>query len=61
MKLMEAREIILEVHGKSYSWLLNWGISTIRMAIYTILDRKTATKADVELARGVEDKLNRKW
>ena len=61
MTLVEARSVIGEVSGKSYTWLQAWGLSTIREAIRTIYDRKSATAADLERAEDIERKLYRKW
>ena len=61
MTLEEAQGIIREVHGRSYSWLLSWGLSLIRAAIRTIFNRETATAGDLELAEDVKRKLYRKW
>lgn len=47
MKLEEAREIMRETRGNSYSYLKNWGLSTIKEAIRTVRDRKAATKDDL--------------
>lgn len=61
MRLEEAQNTIRQVHGKGYSWLKAWGLSTIREAIRTIYNRKSSTSADIELAEDVERKLYRKW
>jgi len=61
MRLVDAQTIIRQVSGKSYSWLEAWGLSTIREAIRTIYDRKSATAEDLEHAEDVERKLYRRW
>jgi len=61
MTLKDAQSIIRQVHGKSYSWLYQWGLSTIREAIRTIYNRKSSTAADLELAEDIDRKLCRKW
>lgn len=61
MRLEDAQSIVQEVSGKSYWWLEQWGLSTIREAIRTIEDRKSATDANRELADDVRRKLVRKW
>ena len=50
MKLEEARSIMWEVDQRSYWYLEAWGLGTIREAIRTIWDRKSATDADREKA-----------
>jgi len=54
MRLADAQEIIREVHGKSYSWLREWGLGTIKEAIRTIENRVSATDADRELTADVK-------
>ena len=61
MKLIEALEILHEVNGKGYSWLKAWGLSTIRAAIRTVLNRKSATINDKQLAENVQTKLSRRY
>lgn len=61
MSLNEAIQVLHEVHGQQYSWLKAWGLSTIRSAIRIVLNRKSASKEDIELAYGIKEKLSRKW
>ena len=61
MRLEDAREIIREVSGKSYRWLEQWGLGTIRTAIRTIENRQSATNEDRALANDIRRKLMRKW
>lgn len=61
MRLEDAQSTIREVHGKSYTWLKAWGLGTVREAIRTIYDRKSATDADIELAEDVERRIYRRW
>ena len=46
MKLVEAREILQEVDGRSHNYLKQWGLSLIREAVRTVKDRKSATQDD---------------
>lgn len=57
MKLVEAQKIIRQVDGKSYSYLKEWGISTVKEALRTILDRVSSTQADVEIAQAIRYKI----
>jgi len=57
MKLEEAREYLKEVQGRPLWWLKEWGLSTIKEAIYTVRHRESATKADLELAEDVSRKI----
>jgi len=61
MTLAKARQVIMEVGGKPYSWLEAWGISAIKEAIQTIYNRKSATRADLLSAKEIEYRLYRKW
>jgi hypothetical protein len=61
MKLTDAQSTIREVHTKNYAWLKAYGISTVREAVRTIQDRKSATQADREIASDVERKLYERW
>jgi hypothetical protein len=57
MKLKQAEEIINETWGKSYEYWQQWGLSTIREAVRTVLDRKTASKEIKELAEEMKYKI----
>lgn len=61
MRLEESRSVLREVDGKGYSWLKQWGLSTVREAIRTVRSRVSATKADLLLAEQIKTKLDRKW
>ncbi len=61
MRLEDARSIFKEVDGRSYSWLKQWGLSTICEAIRTVRNRASSTKADLLLAEQIKTKLDRKW
>lgn len=36
-------EIVKDEHVKGVRWLKDWGLSTIRRAIYTVRNRKSST------------------
>jgi len=57
MKLENARGYLHEVHGRPLWWLKEWGLSTIKEAIYTIRHRVSATEADLEIAEDVSRKI----
>lgn len=57
MKLVDAQSIIREVSGKSFSWLKQWGMGTVKEAIRTIEDRVSATEADREYAEDIKRKV----
>jgi len=57
MKLEEARQILKGVQGRSLWWLKEWGLSTIKEAIYTIRNRRSATDADMDLVEDVNRKI----
>ena len=61
MKLVEVREILKEVDGKSYTYLRAWGLSLIKESIRTIRNRRSSTKADIQLAENVSTKIMRQW
>lgn len=61
MRLDDAQSIIREVQGKSYPYLVQWGLSNIREAIRTINNRTSATDADRERAQDVDRKIQREW
>ena len=59
MTLQDARGYINEVEGKSYRYLKEWGLSTIKEAIYTIWHRVSATDTDRERAERVSLEISR--
>jgi hypothetical protein len=61
MRLTDAQSIVREVHTKNYSWLKAYGISTVREAVYTIQNRKSATPDDREIAGDIVRKLYERW
>ena len=61
MRLQEAQSVVRECQGKSYTWLKSWGMSTISEAIRTIMDRKSATEADIEYALDIQTKVARRY
>jgi hypothetical protein len=58
MKLEEARGYLREVQGRPLWWLREWGLSTIKEAIYIIRHRKGATKADLGLVEDVSRRIH---
>lgn len=46
MKLKDAQGFVRELEGKSYWYLKEWGISTVKEAIRTIWNRKGASRLD---------------
>lgn len=60
MKLEDAQSVLREVHGRQYSWLVDWGLSTIREAIRTIEARVSASVADRERANDVRGKISKR-
>ena len=61
MRLVDAQSILKETSGKTYAWLAQWGLSTIREAIRTVNDRCAATSADIERANDIQVKIARKY
>jgi hypothetical protein len=61
MRLIDAQSTLKEVSGKSYTWLQQWGLSTIREAIRTINDRQSSTDADMERSQDIQIKIARKY
>ena len=52
MRMVDANNILKEVHGRDYYYLKEWGLSTIKEAIYTVRNRMKATLDDyIEIAR----------
>lgn len=61
MRLIEAREILKQTQGRSYSWLRSWGLGLVSAAVRTVEDRKSASSADREMAEDVKRKIWRRW
>lgn len=59
MRLEEAQKVLGEVDGSSYSYLKDWGLSTVREAIRTVWDRKSATKEDRNRADSLLEHIHR--
>ena len=57
MRLEDARGYLYEVHGRGFWWLKEWGLSTIKEAIYTVRHRASATEEDLDLAEDVSRKI----
>ena len=57
MKFEDARGYLKEVQGRPLWWLKEWGLSTIKEAIYTIRHRKATTEGDLELVEDVNRKI----
>jgi hypothetical protein len=57
MKLNEARSILNEQDQNSVRYMREWGLSTIREAIRTVLARRSATQEDKELAWKISDRI----
>ena len=53
MKIVDARWTLTEVRDRDYQWLKFWGLSTIKEAIRTIRDRKSATTQDLQRAEQI--------
>ena len=61
MRLIDAQSTLKEVSGKSYTWLQQWGLSTIKEAIRTVNDRQSATATDIERAQDIQTKIARRY
>ena len=59
MRLEEAERVLEEVEGKSYRYLKEWGLSTVREAIRTVKDRKAATDSDLNRADSLLEHIYR--
>ena len=57
MKLSDANNILISEGCRDFSYLKEWGLSTIREAIKTVYNRKSSTKEDLERAEMVEAKI----
>ena len=47
MKLAEAKLILNQVEGKSYEYMKQYGLSTIKEAIHTIRNRVKTTQSEL--------------
>lgn len=57
MKLRDAHDNLHEIMGKPYSYIHAWGIHIAKESIRTILDRKSSTVEDRELAESIRYKI----
>ena len=61
MKKEVAIKLLKELEGKSYYYITMWGLSTARLAIWTIRNRKSSTRDERMLADEISYKIIRKW
>ena len=57
MKLAEAESILREIEGRSYEYMIFWGLSNIREAVRTVKSRKSASAEIKDLAEKVSYKI----
>ena len=57
MRQADALSTLNEVEDKAYWWLKEWGLSTIKEAIRTVLDRESSTESDRQRAYAISERI----
>ncbi len=60
MTKIEAVKILNQIHGKQYSYIKDWGLSTVKEAVRTLQNR-ILNENQRQLLEDIEVKLYRKW